>query len=185
MGDHYAKFKKEFESLKTRALRFKELYDAEVDNVSTENNVLFVVNGSSLEDVDLESIMNSVIDKTAYACDTILLGLCKSENDADIAKKAAKAKFIFAANPIHIFAETVWRRDTKFILIRNVPFNLYNAGITEYKFLKWEKKLVNYRSKNDVTAMQIPSEEAKDVFIKNFSGNNNTDCSISGSCVTV
>lgn len=169
-------------SHKKRTNTFRVLYRKFAENTNVTNTILFVSAGKTIN--DFTTLIERIKQDTRYNCEKLLLGNYSAKEDEKIARKIAGARFIICGGPIPLFSQLVFRAETEYLMLPFAPFQLYNAGITQYNFLKWKQKLTHLNSDNRFSQIQVPAVNEKSIFLKRYSKYGEAQCDILGNCIT-
>lgn len=150
--------KKELRRLQDRALALQKKYDASAAEKSVEKKVLFIADA---DDECLWSIRKLLSDRKEIASET--LELEKMETHPEL---LASAQWIILCRPAALFTMLKLRGETKLIQIRDHAFpffreEIFNDTETETGAIK---TLAQYRTKNRIDYLAVPSERQIQIF---------------------
>ena len=196
--------REKYEKLMVDVKKFANCYENAVMDTEVSDLIIFASNGSAVRNGTLKRVQKELkkrIDNGDYDIEgqsgiggqtkrkvefiDMPFGNIQSENQMiEAATKLASAKYIVAFEPIRLLAMTVFRSETKEIMLPENPFNLYGKALGVNYFLKWREKYGKLAGTNHVSILQIPSKQEEERYRRNYSHMAITDCSLLGSCGT-
>ena len=178
------KFQSKYNKLEKRADAFSRLYAEAEQTTALTDTVLLLADSKNLAEDQLDLLEAALKARLTIPMETILIGTCLPEDDPALAKRLAAAKFLVVNRPIPLLCKTVLRSGTEEIMAQPTPFTLFNKGLIQEISLKWEKKYKMLASRNDISALQLPSDALEDFYRRCFLLNNNAASTLRGSYMT-
>lgn len=178
-------YKKKYEELKKISVSFKDAYKEQVQEVSVQKNkVLIVMNKKKKElPIGMKLLYEQLCKNAEIAASVIWMSEEMQDLEA-VAKEIAMARCILIQEPIEAFCELFFRDETKVILMPESPFAMKNQGRAVNYFLKWRQMYSQYLSSKDVSVVQIPSKQQKEIMQKEYGSNNQTAYDLIGCNLT-
>ena len=176
-------FEKKYYDLYGKAEAFRQEYESVAYSMETGDLITLIYTGKSLHGAGMDKVEEALRGQEKFRIECISeKGLEADMHEA--ARLLGESSFIIIPKPIPILSRTHIKDSSKLILLAERAFPLFNQGFAVDYALRWKVNYKQLEGCNDVDILQVPSEDRKEFYIKNFSRNRAAGCTIPGCCAT-
>ena len=178
------KWKSKYEAALKSSTTFSAKYDKAVKDTEVKNSIIILSTGKKPTIDRLDFVRDELKKIDSYETELVLLGVDNGITDTSLAAKLASAKYVFITRPIAKICKVKFRPETKVIMIPANPYSLYNSGLSADYYLKWRKEYENLIANNDISVIQVPSEDQIDYYDKCYISKNTARFDLFGNYMT-
>lgn len=172
------KLKKLYNEYKDEAEMLKREYQSTSKIVKVKNKILVIVECEYFSS-EYKNLINELEQQTKYE-----VAYIQPKKTKTLIKELAESKYIIMFKTNYLFAKLKLRKESKIILIPNIPINYFSKGLIDDSKLKNEQLLENFKKQQENSIIQSPSPAMSKIYSNIYNTNVDTEFVNNGSCVT-